>query len=163
MSPVISGCASRWRMQAAKAISSRLLQKWPNTGAGAVVVSPAPLFNSYIDQIAALAIRHATPMIFGDREAVKAGNVMSYGPERPNLYHQIGAYAGRILKGEKPADLPVQRSTKFELAINLKTAKSARPRRPAQAARHRRRGDRIIIHNVSSVRPRDSRTQRSIV
>jgi putative tryptophan/tyrosine transport system substrate-binding protein len=91
---------------------------------GAVVVTADPMFLSYFDQLAALAIRHAIPSIFADKEAVKAGGLMSYTPDGPDLARQIGAYAGRILKGEKPADLPVQRPTKFELVINLKTAKA---------------------------------------
>ncbi len=91
---------------------------------GAVVVTQDPLFLSYIDQVAALAVRHAIPAMFPDKKAVEAGGLMSYAPDGPDLARQIGAYAGRILKGEKPGDLPVQRPTKFELAINLKTAKA---------------------------------------
>jgi putative tryptophan/tyrosine transport system substrate-binding protein len=91
---------------------------------GAVMLTGDPLFFSYFDQIAALALRHAIPAMFADKEAVKAGGLMSYTPDRRDLARQIGVYAGRILKGEKPADLPVQRPTKFELVINLKTAKA---------------------------------------
>jgi putative tryptophan/tyrosine transport system substrate-binding protein len=91
---------------------------------GAVMVTQDPLFRSYVDQVAALAVRHAIPAAFPDKEAVKAGGLMSYAPDAPDLVRQMGAYAGRILKGEKPADLPVQRPTKFELVINLKTAKA---------------------------------------
>jgi putative tryptophan/tyrosine transport system substrate-binding protein len=91
---------------------------------GAVMVTADPLFRSYVDQVAALAVRHAIPAAFPDKEAVKAGGLMSYAPDRQDLARQVGVYAGRILKGEKPADLPVQRPTKFELVINLKTAKA---------------------------------------
>jgi putative tryptophan/tyrosine transport system substrate-binding protein len=90
----------------------------------AVMVAPDTLFFNYTDRVVALTIRHAIPAIFVDKEAVKAGGLMSYGPDLPDFYRQLGAYAGRILKGEKPADLPVQRPTRFELVINLKTAKS---------------------------------------
>jgi len=91
---------------------------------GAVVVTQDPLFLSYIDQVAAPAVHHVIPAVFPDREAVKAGGLLSYVPDGPDLVRQVGAYAGRILKGEKPADLPVQRPTKFEFVINLKTARA---------------------------------------
>jgi putative tryptophan/tyrosine transport system substrate-binding protein len=90
----------------------------------AVMVAPDTLFFNYTDRVVALTIRHAIPAIFVDKEAVKAGGLMSYGPDLPDFYRQLVTYAGRILKGEKPADLPVQRPTRFELVINLKTAKS---------------------------------------
>jgi putative ABC transport system substrate-binding protein len=91
---------------------------------GAVMVTVDPLFRSHVDQVAALAVRHAIPAMFPDKEAVKAGGLISYEPDGADLARQMGVYAGRILKGEKPADLPVQRPTKFELVINLKTAKA---------------------------------------
>jgi len=91
---------------------------------GAVLVTPDRLFVSHVDQVAAVAVRYAIPAMFADREAVKAGGLMSYAPDELDLARIIGTYAGRILKGEKPGDLPVQRPTKFELAINLKTAKA---------------------------------------
>ena len=90
----------------------------------AVMVTVDPLFRSHVDQVAALAVRHAIPSMFPSKEAVKAGGLISYEPDEADLVRQMGVYTGRILKGEKPADLPVQRPTRFELVINLKTAKA---------------------------------------
>jgi putative ABC transport system substrate-binding protein len=92
-------------------------------GAGGLVIGPYPFSFSRRGQIAALALRHAMPTIFYSREFPAAGGLMSYGVSIADGYRQVGVYAGRILKGERPDDLPVQQSTKFELAINLTTAK----------------------------------------
>jgi putative ABC transport system substrate-binding protein len=91
---------------------------------GAVLVSPGAFFIRRAEQLAAVATRDALPAIFHFRESALAGGLMSYGGSLASVYHQAGIYAGRILKGEKPTDLPVVQTSKPELVINLKTAKA---------------------------------------
>jgi putative ABC transport system substrate-binding protein len=92
--------------------------------AAGLVVGPDVLFNSRIEQLAALSIRHALPTVYQWHEFAVAGGLLSYGSSQSDAYRLGGVYTGRILKGDKPADLPVQQTTRIELFINLKTAKA---------------------------------------
>jgi putative ABC transport system substrate-binding protein len=89
-----------------------------------LVVGPEAFFTSHTGQLAALAVRHKVPTIYRGRQFAAAGGLASYGTSITSSYRLAGVYTGRVLKGEKPADLPVQQATKFELYINLKTAKA---------------------------------------
>jgi putative ABC transport system substrate-binding protein len=123
---------------AARSLGLRLVVVNPRTGSdleasfatfsqqhvGAVLVSASNFFERRMEQLAALEARHALPAIFPFREFALAGGLMSYGSSLDYMFHQAGIYTGRILKGDKPADLPVQQVTKIDLVINLKTAKA---------------------------------------
>jgi putative ABC transport system substrate-binding protein len=89
-----------------------------------LLVSPSSFFSSQRMEIIALAAQHRVPALYFDRDFAEAGGLMSYGPNIPTFYRQLGNYAGRILSGQKPGDLPVSRATRSEFLINLKTAKA---------------------------------------
>jgi ABC-type uncharacterized transport system substrate-binding protein len=91
---------------------------------GALVVSGDPLFLAHRERLVTLAAHHAIPASYYRRDFTVAGGLMSYGSSLVEGYHQVGLFAGRVLKGEKPADMPVQQPIKFEFVINLKTAKA---------------------------------------
>jgi putative ABC transport system substrate-binding protein len=92
--------------------------------ASAVLVFPDALFTDVRGRLAELATRHKLSVLYPDRSYVEAGGLMSYGSSRPDAFREAGIYVGRILRGEKPPDLPVIQASKFELVINLKTAKA---------------------------------------
>jgi putative ABC transport system substrate-binding protein len=93
-------------------------------GAGALLVGGGPVFVNHRRQLVALSVRHALPTSFPTRDYPEAGGLMSYGPSIADAYRRAGTYAGRIIKGEKPGDLPVELASKFDLIINLATAKA---------------------------------------
>ena len=110
---------------------------------GGLVVTASPSGTVHRELIIALAARHKLPAVYWQRFYDTSGGLMSYGPDLLDQYRRAAGYVDRILKGEKPADLPVQAPTKYELVINLKTAKALGLERAAVAARPRRRGDRM--------------------
>jgi putative tryptophan/tyrosine transport system substrate-binding protein len=129
---------NRWRSRSARSLGLKLHVLKASTeaesdsvfasltqmGIGALLVAQEPSYLRWRKQITALAARHAIPATYGQREYVLAGGLMSYDASVSDSFRQVGVYLGRILKGEKPADLPVVQPTKFELVINLKTARA---------------------------------------
>jgi putative ABC transport system substrate-binding protein len=101
-----------------------VFEKLVELRAGALIIAPDQLFTTHSKQLAELTIRHALPAIYEFRQFVTAGGLISYGSSETEYYRLVGSYVSRILKGDKPADLPVQQSTKVELIINLKAAKA---------------------------------------
>src|SRR5262249_55284610 len=114
------------RLEVLKAISEGELDSvfanLVRLGVGALLVAQEPAYNRWLGQIIALASGHAIPTMYATRDFVVAGGLVSYDASGIDSFRQVGVYVGRILKGEKPADLPVMQPTKFELVINLKTA-----------------------------------------
>jgi ABC-type uncharacterized transport system substrate-binding protein len=110
-------------MPAPLAASIPRLRIWSSAGADALLVSPDPFLDSRRVQLVTLATHHRLPTIYSFRENVEIGGLMSYGSNAADRDRQCGIYSGRILKGEKPADLPVIRAAKFEFIFNLQTAR----------------------------------------
>jgi putative tryptophan/tyrosine transport system substrate-binding protein len=102
----------------------RAVTAFARSGDGGLIVTSSPVANRHRKLIAALAARHGLPAVYGTRQYVDAGGLISYGPDMIEQYRRAAGYVDRILKGEKPADLPVQAPTRYELVINLKTAKA---------------------------------------
>ena len=135
--PALAEPASRLSQAAAQALGLELhilhassdrdfdaaFAKLSQLRAGALVIAPDNIFNAHMEQLAALTVRHAIPTIYEFRRFAAAGGLISYGTNETEYYRLVGTYAGRVLKGDKPADLPVQQSTKVELFLNFKTAK----------------------------------------
>ena len=118
-------CARADRLMRRTAISSGC-PLWPQiwSQAGGLVVAGNPFFTPRRKRLVGLASHHAVPAIYFEREYVDDGGLISYGTSLTAVFYKLGVYAGKILKGAKPGDLPVEQPTKFELVINLKTAKA---------------------------------------
>src|SRR5262245_3603151 len=116
------------RLEIMRITSSREIElafaSLPSRGIEALLVAPQGLFNNRRVQIVTLATRHGVPAIYPARDYVEIGGLMSYGANAPDQFRQAGIYAARVLKGEKPADMPVLRASKFELVVNLPTARA---------------------------------------
>ena len=113
----------------------RAVKAFARSSNGGLIITASGLAVIHRDPIVKLAAQHRLPAIYFDRPFVIAGGLMSYGPDQTDQFRQAAGYVDRILKGEKPADLPVQTPTKYELVINLKTARALGLDRAADAAR----------------------------
>ena len=111
-------------MPAPTANSRPVFKVLSQTRPGGLVIGGDPFFNSRTQQLGSLSIRHAIPAAYQFRTFAEAGGLISYGTDLADSYFQVGIYTSRILKGERPADMPVQRAEKFEMIINLRTAKA---------------------------------------
>ena len=123
----------------------RAVAAFARSSIGGLIMTPSPFAVVHRDLIFALAARHRLPSIYYDRSFVTTGGLMSYGADILDLYRRAASYVDRILKGEKPSSLPVQAPTKYELVINLKTAKELGLDCPGDVVGPRRRGDRIAV------------------
>ena len=121
----------------------RAVAAFARSANGGLIVTASALVSVHRDLIITLAARHKLPAVYFERSLVAGGGLISYGPNFLDQYRHAAGYVDRILKGEKPADLPVQAPTKYELVINLKTAKALGLTFPQTVTRARRRGDRI--------------------
>jgi putative tryptophan/tyrosine transport system substrate-binding protein len=121
--PLVGFLSSRAPSESADLVAA-FRQGLAEVRAGGLVIGAEALFTSHSEQLAALAARYGVPTIYKGREFAAAGGLMSYGSDIADSYRLAGIYTGRVLKGEKPGDLPVQLATKIELYINLKTAKA---------------------------------------
>lgn len=101
-----------------------MFEKVAELKAGGLVICPDPLFSGLSEQLGALSARRRVPAVYKQREFAAAGGLLSYGTSLAEAYRLVGLYTARVLKGERPAELPVQQATKIELYINLKTAKA---------------------------------------
>ena len=128
----------------------RAVTAFARSSNGGLIVTASALAIVHRDLIITLAARHKLPAVYSDRYFVTGGGLISYGPDLVDQYRRAAGYVDRILKGEKPADLPVQAPTKYELVDQPQDRQGARPRRAADAARPRRRGDRVTALQIAA-------------